>query len=75
MKGDMCLWRGKVMVFDSNWWEGTLRKRVENHEKRNLCFEGEYVHMKGKSDGFWPKLIGGAVRKRLENHDKRDLWF
>ena len=42
--------------------------------KQATCnFEGEYVHMKAKSQDFWLKLKGGPRRKRLENHQKSNL--
>ena len=62
--GEYVHMKGKRKGFWLKLIGGTLQKRVENHEKRNLCFEGEFVPMKGKSDGFWPKLIGGGPHEK-----------
>ena len=52
---------------------GTLRKRLEKHQKTTCVYEGEYVHMKRKSKGVWLKLMGGTLRKGLEDHQKSNL--
>ena len=45
--------KGKSKGFGLNLIGGPLRKRLENHEKDKDCvYEGEYVHMKDKSQGF-----------------------
>ena len=75
MKGNLFIWRGKERVFDSNWWKAHYEKGLKITKKGTCAYEGEYVHMKGKSKGVWLKLIGCPLRKRLENHQKNNLCF
>ena len=51
-----------------------MKKAGKSQKKATCVYEGEYVHMKRKSEGFWLKLMGGGpLQKRLENHEKRNL--
>ena len=73
MKGALFIWRGKEKVFDWNWWGVPYEKGWKITKKATCAYEGDYVHMKGKSKGVWLKLMGGTLEKRLENHQKNNL--
>ena len=48
---------------------GPPRKRLENHEKSNLCLWRGICAYEGENQ-FWLKLIGGPIWKRLKNRGK-----
>ena len=40
-------------------------------KKATCVYEGEYVHMKGKNNGFWLKMTGGLLRKKGWENTKK----
>ena len=81
-KRNLCLWRaicaheGKKWRFLSKTDRMPSTKKAGKSPKKTTCvYEGQYAPMKGKSQGFWLKLIGGPLEKRLENHQKSNLFL
>ena len=73
MKGNVCTWRGKVRVLDSNWWGVSDEKGWKITKTATCVYEGKYVFMNGGRKSFWLKLMGDALRQRLENYEKSNL--
>ena len=73
MKGNVCTWRGKVRVLDSNWWGVSDEKGWKSTKTATCVYEGKYVFMNGGRKSFWLKLMGDALRQRLENYEKSNL--
>ena len=73
MKGNMCPWREKVTFFWLKLIGGPLQKRLENHQRSNLCLwraicahEGKKWRVLGKTDGVLPtKKAGKSPKKQL----------
>ena len=73
MKGNVCTWRGKVRVLDSNWWGVSDEKGWKITKTATCVYEGKYLFMNGGRKSFWLKLMGDALRQRLENYEKSNL--
>ena len=79
-KSNLCLWRA-ICAHEGIKWRFLSKtdrmprtKKAGRSPKKQLCvYEGQGVHMKGKSEGFWVKPIGCPLQKSLENHQKSNL--
>ena len=75
MKGNMCPWREKGTFFWFKLIGGPYKKGWKTTKKATCVYEGQYVHMKGKSEGFWVKLLGCPPTKKAEKSPKKQLVF